>query len=257
MTHAYISEVSAPEHQDPPRGRPARFTTTHWSVVLGAGSDSESRSAEALEQLCRTYWYPLFAYARGRGLDVHAAQDVIQGFFEQLLRRGAIRGRTPDQGRFRSFLLGSLNYYMADCHDRSTAAKRGGSTPPIALDAMEAEERYRHEPVERLTPERVFERRWALTLLENVLGRLQKECEEAGRAEQFRLLRPHLFDGGEQIPYNELAESLGVSTGTLRVTVHRFRYRCRELFHEEVAQTLQDPHEVEDELLYLRRVLAS
>jgi RNA polymerase sigma factor (sigma-70 family) len=235
----------------------AQFTTTHWSVVLAAGSDSETRATAALEQLCRTYWYPLYAYARGRGLDSHEAQDIIQGFFAQLLRRGSIRERSPEQGRFRSFLLAALKYFMADCHDRATAAKRGGLQPAIALDAIEAEERYRYEPVDRLTPERIFERRWALTTIETVLCQLQKECTEAGREELFKNLRPHIFDGEADEGYAELAARLGLSAGALRVATHRLRQRCREIFREEVAQTLENPAEVEQELQYLRSVLAS
>src|SRR5205823_6163736 len=152
-------------------------------------------------QLCRLYWYPLYAYTRSRGHASHDAQDIIQGFFEQLLRRESIRERTPEQGRFRSFLLASLNYYMADLRDRSTAAKRGGGQTPIALDALEAEERYRYEPVDRLTPEKIFERRWALTLIETVLAQLEAECREADQLEQFRALRSHLFGAEPESTY--------------------------------------------------------
>jgi RNA polymerase sigma-70 factor (ECF subfamily) len=235
---------------------PPLFTTTHWSVVLAAGSTSDTRALQALEQLCRFYWYPLYAYARSRGATPHDAQDIIQGFFEQLLRRESLARRTPEQGRFRSFLLASLNYYLADLRDHANAAKRGAGQLPIPLDSLAAEERYRYEPVDRLTPERIFERRWALTVVDAVLNRVEAECLETGQIEQFRALRPYLFGGEEQSGYEQLAASLDSTSGALRVVAHRLRQRCRHLLRQELAQTLENPEEVDLELQHLRAVLA-
>ena len=239
-----------------PGSGPTQFTTTHWSVVLAAADNSSPDAQSALEELCRTYWFPLYAFVRRRGLDPHTAQDVVQGFFAQLLERQSFRNRTPEQGRFRSFLLASLKFYLADLADYEHAAKRGGGQAPIALDALEAEERYRLEPADQLTPEKLFERRWALTLLSNVLGRLENEFADSERAELFRQLRPMLFDKQPEDSYESVAASLKMTPGAVRVAAHRIRQRCRELFREAVAQTVNDPSEIEEELRYLRRVIA-
>jgi RNA polymerase sigma-70 factor (ECF subfamily) len=181
----------------------------------------------------------------------------VQGFFAQLLERQSFRNRTPEQGRFRSFLLASIQYYLRDLADYEHAAKRGGGQVPIALDAVDAEERYRLEPTDQLTPEKIFERRWALTLLTRALARLESEFADPERADLFRRLRPKLFDKEPSENYEELAASLKMTPGAVRVTAHRIRQRCRELFREEVAQTVEKPSEIEEELRYLRRVLAS
>jgi DNA-directed RNA polymerase specialized sigma24 family protein len=245
------------EHFEAALPKAAQFATTHWSVVLTAGKGGSAEADTAMEILCRTYWYPLYAYVRRRGFGPQDAEDMIQGFFGQLLGRHAFRDRTPKRGKFRSFLLASLNYYVADLYDREHAAKRGGGHPDLALDALQAEERYRFEPVDRLTPEKIFERRWALTLLGNVLGRIQEEFSGGDRAELFRRLRPFLFEKHPEANYDSVATSLGMSTGTVRVAAHRMRQRCRELFRAEVAQTVSDPAEVEEESRYLRSVMAS
>src|SRR5262249_54801194 len=161
-----------------------------------------------------------------------------------LMERKSFQDRTPERGRFRSFLLASFNYYLADVRDRSLAAKRGGGASPIALDALNGEEWYRFEPVDRLTPEKIFERRWALTLVENVLRRLEEEFSD--RSELFRQLRPVLFDKGAEVGFDRLAASMNMSAGAVRVALHRMRQRCRELFREEVAQTVEHPAEIEE-----------
>jgi RNA polymerase sigma-70 factor (ECF subfamily) len=235
---------------------PAQFTTTHWSAVLTAGKYPDPTATAALEELCQTYWFPLYAFARRRGMDSHSAQDIVQGFFAQLLENQSFRNRTPEKGRFRSFLLASMNYYLADLTDRERAAKRGGGKVPLALDALAAEERYRLEPVDRLTPEMIYERRWALTLLDRALARLEAEFGEAARIDLFRAVRPILFDPGAAQQYQQLSSTLGMSPGTLRVAVHRIRQRCRELFRDEVARTIDNPAEINEELRYLQRVLA-
>jgi DNA-directed RNA polymerase specialized sigma24 family protein len=233
------------------------FATTHWSVVTAAGRLDSPEASLALERLCATYWYPLYAFVRRRGLNAHDAEDTIQGFFQQLFERESFRDRTPERGRFRSFLLGALNYYMADLHAAANAAKRGGGQSMIALDALEAEERYQFEPVDRLTAEKIFERRWALTLMNHALARLEREWTEDGRAEIFRELRPHVLNEDAEAGYEEIGARLKLSAGALRVAAHRLRKRCRELFREEVAQTLEHPRETDEELRHLRRALLS
>ena len=251
--------LSVPPSTPPSPAWPAHqaaFVTTHWSVVLAAGDNASPGAQSALEELCRTYWFPLYTFVRRRGLDCPTAQDVVQGFFAQLLQRQSFRHRTSEQGRFRSFLLASIKYYLADHADHEQAAKRGGGQIPIALDGVEAEERYRLEPVDERTPDKIFERRWALILLDNVLGRLEREFADSERAELFRQLRPRLFDKQAEDSYDVVAAGLKMNPGTVRVAAHRIRQRCRELFREEVAQTVNSPSEIEEELLYLRRVMA-
>ncbi len=221
--------------------------------MLAAGMDSSPACREALERLCHTYWYPLYAYARRRGHAAPDAEDLIQGFFMQLLERGAFRERTPERGRFRSFLLTAFNYYAADERDRRVAAKRGGGVTLTPLDALAAEERYRVEPVEQLTPESIFERRWALTLVETVIQRLESEYDH--RREMFLKLRPVLFNSSAEIGYADLAPALNMSAGAVRVALHRMRQRCRELFREEVARTVSEQTDIEAELRYLRQLL--
>jgi RNA polymerase sigma-70 factor (ECF subfamily) len=244
------------EYLDTALPKATQFATTHWSVVLAAGKEDPADAGAALEKLCRTYWYPLYAYVRRHGFGPHDAEDIIQGLFGQLLGRHAFRDRTVACGKFRSFLLASLNYYLADLYDREHAAKRGSGQPEIALDAFDAEERYRFEPVDRLTPEKIFERRWALTLLGNVMSRIEEEFVRGDRGELFRQIRPFVFDKHPEANYDSVATSLGMKPGAVRVAAHRMRQRCRELFREEVAHTVSDPAEVEAELRYLRAVMA-
>jgi RNA polymerase sigma-70 factor (ECF subfamily) len=236
---------------------PSQFTTTHWSVVLTAATYPDPTATAALEELCRTYWFPLYAFVRRRGMDGHSAQDVVQGFFAQLLEHRSICNRTPEKGRFRSFLLASMNYYLADLADHERAAKRGGGQVPLALDALAAEERYRLEPVDRFTPEMIYERRWALALLDRALARLDAEFNDPDRGRLFQTVRPILFDPAWAGRTPELAASLGMSPGALRVATHRIRQRFRQLFREEVAWTVEDPSEIEEELRYLQGVLAA
>jgi DNA-directed RNA polymerase specialized sigma24 family protein len=233
------------QQSEPGSDRHNQFTTTHWSVVLTAADAASPAAQSALEELCRTYWFPLYAFVRRHGLDVHHAQDVVQGFFAQLLERQSFRNRTPEQGRFRSFLLASLKYYLADLADHDHAAKRGGGQVPIALDALEAEERYRLEPADQLTPEKIFERRWALALLANVLERLEKEFADGERAELFRQLRPALFDKQPEGHYEALAVSLRMSSGAVRVAAHRIRQRGRELFRISITASREVLHQID------------
>jgi len=234
----------------------AVFATTHWSVVLAAGQSTNAQASVALDQLCRTYWYPLYAYLRRRGCRAEDAQDLTQAFLLQLLERKSFARADRNRGRFRSFLLAGLNYFLADQHDRARAQKRGGGQPAISLDALEAKQRYGLEPVDRLSPDQLFERQWALTLLDQVLSRLEQEFQEAGKAGLFQRLRGFLVAGTEEEKYADAAADLGVTGEAVKKAVHRMRRRYHELFREEIAHTVADPAEVEDELRHLCAVMA-
>jgi len=233
------------------------FATTHWSVVLAARETDAPQAAAALEKLCRTYWYPLYAYLRRRGYGEHDAQDLTQGFFAHLFERDWLHGVARDKGRFRSFLLASLNYFLADQRDRANAQKRGGGQPTISFDAREAEERYRLEPVDERSPDKLFERRWAMTLLDQVLARLGQEFADAGKRELFNRLQPFLVEGTGEKTYAETAREGGMTEEALKKAVQRMRRRYHQLFREEIAQTVASPEEVEEELRHLCAVLGS
>jgi DNA-directed RNA polymerase specialized sigma24 family protein len=232
------------------------FATTHWSVVLAAGEQGSAPAAEALEKLCCTYWYPLYAYLRRRGYGHEDAQDLTQGFLLQLLERKSIARVHQGRGRFRSFLLAGLNYYLIDEHIRANALKRGGGGRVLSLDAQTADERYRLEPADQLSPDKLFERQWALTLLHAVLDHLEQEFREAGKAELFDRLRGFLVAGTVQETYAEAGTDLGMTGEAVRKAVYRMRDRYQELFQEEIGHTLADPAEIEEEMRHLRAVLA-
>jgi RNA polymerase sigma factor (sigma-70 family) len=233
------------------------FATTHWSVVLAASEAHTPESDAALEKLCRVYWYPLYAHIRRRGYREEEAQDLTQEVFKRLLDRQFLSGLLRDGGRFRSFLLTALNNFLAEHWQRSRAQKRGGGEPIIAIDAQTAEERYRLEPRDERTPENIYEYRWAMALLDQVLCRLAQEFSEAGKEEQFKRLRTYLVDGATEMSYAEGARELGMSEESLRKTVQRLRKRYQELFRHELTQTLANPAEVEDELRHLQTVMRS
>jgi len=239
----------------PPVGQPL-FATTHWSVVLAAGQSADAQASAALEQLCRTYWYPLYAYVRRRGYGHEDAQDFTQGFLAQLLKRKSLERADRSKGRFRSFLLGGMNHFLADEAARQQAKKRGGGQPLIFLDARAAEERYGLEPVDPMDPEKLFQRRWALTLLNTVLERLEAEFREADKAELFQRLRDFLVAGTGEDTYARAGMELGLSSEAVKKAVHRLRRRYYELFREEIARTVADATTVEDELRHLCAVMA-
>lgn len=253
-TPATPSEAASPEN-DPSR-QPA-FVTTHWSVVLAAARSDTTRAGAALEKLCQTYWYPLYAYVRRRGHSPEDAQDLTQAFFTRLLERNWVGRADRQKGRFRSFLLSALNHFLADEWDKVRAQKRGGGLAPLPLEFDAAETRYRHEPVDNVTPEHNYERRWALTLLDTVLRRLQLEYTQEGRGELFGALHPCLVGDRSSQPYAELANELGVAEGTVKSAVHRLRQRYRQLLRDEIAQTVAEPGEVDEELHHLFAVLGS
>lgn len=225
-------------------------------MVLTAGRDDTTRAQDALARLCQTYWYPLYAYVRRRGHSPEDAQDLTQEFFARLLERNWLGRADQQKGRFRSFLLSAMNHFLSDEWDKARAQKRGGGLQPVPLQFDTAETRYGHEPADPVTPEQNFERRWALTLLDEVLRRLRLEYEADGRTELFAALHPCLVGDRTAQPYAELGVKLGVNEGTVKTAVHRLRQRYRRLLRDEIAQTVAEPGEVDEELRHLFAVLA-
>lgn len=237
-------------------GTPAKtFPSTHWSVVLAAHAGDPARAREALEKLCSVYWYPLYAFLRRRGHQPADAEDLVQGFIAHLLAREFFQVADPDKGRFRSYLLASLNHFAADAANRAGRLKRGAGHPLLSLDATLAEQRYAQEPADPSDPQQLFERRWALTLLDTVLQRLEGEAAESGRAKLFRQIKGALLGDRGGVTYAELAPQLGLSEAALTMTVQRLRRRYRELVREEIAHTVNQPVEVEEEMRHLFQVL--
>ncbi len=236
----------------------AWFATTRWSIVLAAGDRTDSQCSEALRSLCETYWYPLYAYVRHRGLSTQDAEDATQAFFLRLLEKDPLGRVTREGGKFRSYLLISIKHFLADEWKRGRAQKRGGNRSVLSLDmnSDQAESRYRCEPVDNTTPERLYEQNWAVTLLETVFAQLEQEHRDRGRADPFEHLKFCLTGQRSAVPYAELAAKLEVSEAGLKVTVYRLRQRYRELLRQEVAHTVSTPEEVEEELRYLFEVLA-
>jgi RNA polymerase sigma factor (sigma-70 family) len=254
---------SKSEEQDSPHGEysPRRiFATTQWSVVLTAGRAEFQLAQDALETLCKTYWYPLYAYVRRRGYSPADAEDLTQEFFAWLLERKWLGKADPQRGRFRSFLLTSISNFLSNEWDKARTQKRGGGKI-ISLERDEAENRYTWQPLSysipesSFTPEQSFEWRWALTLLDQVMGRLKVEFEQENKKELFETLKPCLLGENTAQPYAILAGKLGMTEGSVKVTVHRLRQRYRQLLREEIASTVAAPEEVEEELRYLFAVL--
>jgi RNA polymerase sigma-70 factor (ECF subfamily) len=225
-----------------------QFKTTRWSVVLAARLPD---AAPALANICQNYWYPLYVFVRRQGYSPHDAQDLTQAFFSSLLEKNFLAEVERSKGRFRSFLLAALKHFLSNERERARAQKRGGGRPMISIDEQSAETRYRIEPADVLTPEKLFERRWALTLLEKVLADLRQEYARDGKNKLFEQLKDCLVDGKHSIPYAELAARAGSSEGAIKVAVHRLRRRYRELLRAEIARTVASADEVEDELRHL------
>jgi RNA polymerase sigma-70 factor (ECF subfamily) len=254
-TSSHAASPETPSTEIEPPQRPA-FVTTHWSVVLTAGRSDTTRARDALAKLCQTYWYPLYTYVRRRGHSPEDAQDLTQEFFARLLEKNWVGHADQTKGHFRSFLLSALNHFLSDEWDKARAQKRGGGVPRVPLQFDTAETRYGVESADNVTPERSFELRWALTLLEEVLNRLRGEYEQEGKAALFAALNPCLVGERTAQPYAELAKKLGVNEGTVKSAVHRLRQRYRQLLRDEIAQTVAGPGEVEEELRHLFAVLA-
>ncbi len=233
------------------------FRTTHWSVVLAAGGGQTETARHALERLCENYWYPLYCCVRRHGHSPENAQDLTQAFFAKVLEKNQIALADRERGRFRTFLLRSLENFLRSQHRDASAQKRGGGRAIISLDAQTAEERYASEPVDKLSPEALFERQWAGAVLESVLGSLRREFSLRGRQDLFEALEPHLWGDDTSTPYGKIGAGLNMTMVAVRVTLHRLRQRFQELLREEIAHTLENPAEVEDELRALRRALAS
>jgi RNA polymerase sigma factor (sigma-70 family) len=232
----------------PSRSPDCPFPSTHWSRVIAAGSRSSPESREAIADLCKSYWYPLYAFVRRRGHDAHAAEDIVQGFFTTLLEKDGLTAVDRSKGRFRSFLVAACSHFLANRLDYKRTLKRGGRTVIVPIDRLEAEDRYGREPVDEVTPDRLFDRRWATTLLDQVLARLEAEMASAGKSDHFEILRPALVGSPEKLSYARAGELLGCSEGAARGAVHRLRARYRALLREEVARTLEDSSTIDDEI---------
>jgi RNA polymerase sigma factor (sigma-70 family) len=236
------------------RGETVVFATTRWSLVLAARGEAPA-AREALAELCRLYWYPLYAYVRRRGHATHEAQDLTQELFARLLERDDLAGLDPARGRFRAFLLAACRHFLANQSDREQALKRGGGRRPLPFDLADADQRYAAEPSHEQTPERLFERRWALTLLDQVLGQLRRHYEAAGQVPLFERLKGSLT-GEADGPLAEAAAALGMTEGAVKVAAHRLRQRYRDLLRDAISRTVADPAEVDDEVRTLFRALA-
>ncbi len=232
------------------------FATTRWSLVLAAGGEASAESRRALETLCGLYWYPLYAYVRRRGRDADEAQDLTQGFFARLIEKHAVRAADRRRGKFRSYLLASLKHFLANEWDRARAQKRGGGCEVVSIDAESAEGRYHLEPADGLTAERLFERRWALTLLDLVLAELRGQYKSDGKEHIFERLKGFLGGAVPGSPYAEAAAELGMTPEAVKVAVHRLRRRYRDLLRDQIAQTVASPEEIDDEIHHLFAALA-
>ncbi len=240
----------------PTSGQSAWFATTHWSVVLTAGQCDSPQAADALERLCRTYWYPLYAYVRREGYDEESAKDLTQGFFERFLEKKYLDQTQREKGKFRSFLLKSLKHFLSDQRDKARAQKRGGGKTFVSLDDSTCEDRYRLERGAVMNPEKLFDRRWALMLLEQAKERLKEEYVRAGKSKVYERLE--VFDSGESVvpSYAEVAVELELTEGGVKAAVSRMRERHRELVREEVANTVTTPAEVDEEIRCLIRAIS-
>lgn len=248
--------MKAPDSFNAPMFSGERFNTTHWSVVLLAGKTQSLQSREALETLCRTYWCPLYAFIRRRGHREEDARDLTQKFFASLLERNNLRRLDAQKGKFRSFLLTALTHFLANEFDYATAAKRGGGCEILALDELEAERSYLTPSSPELSPDRLFDQRWALAILGQALTRLEAEQVQAGKGNQFELLKGYLTDDPGEGEYASVAKRLGITSQALAVRVHRLRQRFRQLVRAEVGQTVSSPFALEEEMRHLFEALS-
>jgi RNA polymerase sigma-70 factor (ECF subfamily) len=226
----------------------ARFPTTHWSCVVAAGDRDAPDAQQALAELCAAYWFPLYAFIRRKGHGPDDALDLTQGYFAQLLEKRLIAAADPAKGRFRSFLLADCTHFLAHSRKRDRAGKRGGGAIPLSIDARDAEGRYLNEPAHNQTPERLFERDWALALLATVLAQLRAEYHNSGRTEAFQALKGSLTEDARTVSQAELAAQLVTSPGAVQVAIHRLRKRYRALVREAIAATVADESDVEAEI---------
>jgi RNA polymerase sigma-70 factor (ECF subfamily) len=239
-----------------PAPRQPVFVTTHWSVVLSAGRSDTTRSRDALARLCQTYWYPLYAYVRRRGHSAHDAQDLTQEFFARLLEKQSLASADPNRGRFRSFILTAMNNFLAQEWEKSHAQKRGGRVEIFSLDLAQAEQRYDLEPSTSETPDKGFDKKWALALLESVMTQLKQEYKQENKSDIFVALKQTLTGSRESQPYADLAKHLGTTEANIKVTVHRLRKRYRELLQTEIANTVDSSEEIKEEMRHLFAALS-
>jgi RNA polymerase sigma-70 factor (ECF subfamily) len=234
-----------------PAGR-GHFATTRWSLVLAAGRRSNTRSTDALASLCETYWYPVYAFIRRQGHDADAARDLTQEFFARVLEKNYFGAADPARGRFRAFLLASTRHFLSNERDRARALKRGGATPPLSLDVETAEGTYQLEGRDDLTPEKLFDARWATLLLDRALSRLREGYAASGKSATFDRLKGFLTGDAGDMTYSEAARALGSTEAAVKVAVHRLRRRFREALIEEIAETVASPADIDAELRHLR-----
>lgn len=232
------------------------FATTQWSIVLAAGHRSSPDADQALASLCDTYWYPLYAYVRRRVSDVGDAQDLTQAFFAELLEKNYVRPATPERGRFRAYLLTSFKHFLSHQWEKAKAQKRGGGRRPISLDFNAGDSRFRLELCTQLTADELYERQWALALLQRVLQRLEAELAQAGKADQFDLLKDFIIGGQDGITYADVAVKLGTTAASAKMAASRMRRRYRELLRDEISQTVAGPEQVDQEIRDLFKVLS-
>lgn len=238
------------------RAGSSAFPVTRWTLVAAAGNAVESQCQAALSELCESYWYPVYAFLRRSGRTVETSQDLTQEFFLRLMQGEFFARANPAKGAFRSFLMTALRRFLADESDHRLALKRGGGAPHLPFDPVEGESRYAREPRTPETPERVFERRWALTLLDRVVRQIEAGFVRGGRLDLFQHLKPFLAGNGE-VPYADLARTLDISESALKSGIHRLRKRYRDTLRAEVAATVADPAEVDAELRYLIQALSA
>ena len=240
--------------KDPPG--PRRFTTTHWSLVSAAKPDkvSQTRAREALERLCRVYWYPLYAFVRSRGYSADDAQDLTQSFFTQIIEKGGFASADRERGRFRSYLLGAMKHFLANEWHRTRTQKRGGQVQFVEWDALDLEARYAGATKQSENPEAFFDREWALEIISGALQALRDEMKKAGKSDRFDALKGCLT-GDDESPQKEIAVRLNMSEGAVKVAVFRLRQRYRQLLRAAIAETVSNEADLNDEMHYLVEVL--
>jgi RNA polymerase sigma-70 factor (ECF subfamily) len=237
------------EHSTPASSAPGDiFVTTHWTVVLAAGQRHTPQSDHALEELCRTYWFPLYAYVRRRGHSKQDAEDSVQAFFARFLEKNYLTGLSAERGRFRAFLLASLKHFLINEWKKSQRQKRGGGEINLSLDWQTADTKFQVAATNEPSPDRAFDREWALALLAKVIERLQQECAADGKARLFDQLKMFLMAGKGESAQSDVAKTLGMEEGAVRVAIHRLRKRYRVLLRDEIAQTLADESQVDEEM---------
>ena len=245
-----------PESGQPEAAGARVFATTHWSVVLAAGDGDSAPAQRALEALCSAYWYPIYVYVRRKGYGPDDAQDLTQEFFAQLIRKEHLRLADREKGKFRTFLLATLDYFLAREWSRAHRQKRGGQFTFISMDQQMPEERYRLEPADNDTPDKKFVRQWALTVLNQTMAALEEECRASGKEALFQGVKSLLAGEGRDEGYAEISLRLGMGEGAVRMAVHRLRQRYGELLRSEIAQTVSQPEEVEEEVRFLKSALS-